>query len=223
MSEDFALLLGMLIAGGNLAKNHFSLTEKNDKVGDLYSKLCLNIFGIKPTMIVDSRNNVVYHQISSKPVSQALKTLIGLCAFNKMIPNSIMDGSHKEKLACLRGISLDGYYIRGRKKQVVYAGVSELLRDQITTLACDLYGSSNVYSFQKRINYKGNDMHGTCYGVRISCPLDMVEDHKNKEVSSLGDYVTIDGKQLTALDLDYRDKNYNSYINLKRRFKKSRC
>jgi len=73
MNTELSKLLGMLISDGYIGKYTFSLTEKNKYVGDLYDKLCKNVFDIIPTQVKDGRNDVISHNISSKPLCRNFK------------------------------------------------------------------------------------------------------------------------------------------------------
>lgn len=236
MSTNFSKWIGMFIADGCLIEStgEISLCEKNDVVGDLFDSLSFDVFGLIPKKIVDKRNGVINHSITSRNIVRWLKSQIGYRSYDKHIPDSILCGNEREQLAFLSGITLDGY-AKGRNKRgvkkkatklVIYEGRSEELVKQIYSITKSLGFNPRMHSKNvSGYNYK-------TYGVSVDSPITCIEYHKNdivyKQLSyyhpikinykaiKLNKIVGAYHPQYSALrDMKRRDANYASTSVLK--------
>jgi len=139
--------------------------------------------------------------------------MIGNNAYNKKIPNEILNGSDDEILSCLEGISLDGYYDVACKKQCVYSGMSKILANQIFKLSVKLFGIESCYLGKKHVKYNNN----ICYYIYIDESINMIEEHKNKLVTKWNRLVIPDMKYIKSMKINYKNELYNSFNNMKRR------
>ena len=120
--------LGMISADGGWSWPTVRITEKNEKVGELFKSLAKKLFNMdRITSCTDKRNGVKNHAINSVPLCKYISYLLGNSnAYDKRIPTQIMLGSKNEKLMFIRGLSLDGYYVEQKMSHVPYCGVSKI-------------------------------------------------------------------------------------------------
>lgn len=192
MSEDLALFLGMLASDGGWAWPTVHITEKKEDIEKLFKSLAKKLFNIdKFTSCTDKRNGVRNHAINSVPLCKYIESLSGTSvASQKKIPEQILNGSYAEKIAFIKGLSLDGYYVEQKKSFVPYCGVSERLAKDLHRLCLQIFGYDTYY-FEKtsKVNLKrGAVLDYKTYGVSIWKNGDpsvsnydlAIEEHKNK-------------------------------------------
>jgi ribonucleoside-diphosphate reductase alpha chain len=217
MTPAFAELLGMIAADGHITRNSFGLTEKDPSVGPRFISLCEELFERTPGLYVDKRNDVRSHRIASTPLSALLKhCLKGTNAFDKAVPDAIMYGSLQEKLAFLSGVTLDGYFPKGRKAFYLCHVASEELAKGVQRLARQIWGNS--VSRGQKITATGNYSHGvsTC---RVE-GLEPLEQHKLEilaEVQEGGSLVELLPDSLQGVHYASADPKYPSFNNLRQR------
>lgn len=192
MSEDLALFLGMLASDGGWSWPTVRITEKKKGVEKLFKNLSKKLFNVtKFTSCMDKRNGVRNHAINSVPLCRYIENLLGdSTASQKKIPDQIMSGSYSEKIAFIKGLSLDGYYVEQKKSFVPYCGVSERLAKDLHKICLQIFGYDTYY-FEKTSEVKlkkGAVLDYKTYGVSIWKKGDpsisnydlAIEDHKNR-------------------------------------------
>ncbi|MCE7746884.1 MAG: TSCPD domain-containing protein [Candidatus Heimdallarchaeota archaeon] len=209
ISDDLALWLGMLVADGSLTEVTGSVTlhEKNDKIGKIFDDVSIRLFGVKPKTVKDKRTSVKSHIITSRTLVRFTKELIGDNAYNKHIPKQILLGNESEKIAFVRGVTLDGFnYKQGGL--IVYNGMSEVLSYELAELLRS-FGVPLVFQGMK--NVKG---HGMSYYVEISNQLleiiKPLEHHKISDSYFKKYFVQIDSKEVSSLKLPSNHSNYSN-------------
>lgn len=111
MSEDLALFLGMLAADGSTveATGFVGIATKDPDVERVFQEVAGRLFGVEPKCTVDKRTGVRNLYLTSRRLVRFVEALIGKGAAQKRVPPQILQGSPGEKLAFLRGLTLDGY------------------------------------------------------------------------------------------------------------------
>jgi ribonucleoside-diphosphate reductase alpha chain len=129
MSPQLAQFLGMLTADGHtvLESGAIGLTSGDTEAMAEFTTLSQELLGMEPRHAVETRNaNVHYLTLNSRALCQWVRGLIGEGAYTKRVPLEILAASADEKLAFLRGVSLDGYH-HPKYGLYVSAGMSERL------------------------------------------------------------------------------------------------
>lgn len=112
MTEDFATLLGMIVADGCVANKKVCITyAKNHRcVVEYYSKLIKKLFNYDIAIRhIDGIDGGYYHaNISSKFLNKYFSLIDGLRPNDKYVPNCILKSSRKIQSAFLRGLFEDG-------------------------------------------------------------------------------------------------------------------
>jgi ribonucleoside-diphosphate reductase alpha chain len=182
MSPDLAEWLGMLAADGGMLESTgcVGLTKKNVDVENRFRELSQNLFGVNPRKAIDARNGTVTQILTSRNLCRYVISLIGVGAYEKTVPDQILLGNAEEKLAFLRGLSLDGYVTEGYGL-CVYGGMSKKLAYYASEIARS-FGLPQVYLGTKKV--VGASKHGSpAYQVVVSCELQglisCIETHKN--------------------------------------------
>jgi len=151
MSEDLALFLGMLAADGSTveATGFVGIATKNPEVERAFRQIVEKLFGVKPKRTVDKRTGVKNLFLTSRRLVRFVERLIGKGAAQKRVPQQILRGSPEEKLAFLRGLTLDGY-VHSTQGLVVYEGKSQRLAYEAAELARS-FGLPKVYQGRKKV------------------------------------------------------------------------
>jgi ribonucleoside-diphosphate reductase alpha chain len=151
MSEDLALFLGMLAADGSTAEatGFVGIATKSPEVERTFCQIVEKLFGVKPKRTVDKRTGVKNLFLTSRRLVRFVERLIGKGAAQKRVPQQILQGSPEEKLAFLRGLTLDGYVHR-IMGLVVYEGKSQRLAYEAAELARS-FGLPKVYQGRKKV------------------------------------------------------------------------
>lgn len=112
MTEDFATLLGMIVADGCVANKKVCITyAKNHRcVVEYYSKLIKKLFNYDIAIRhIDGIDGGYYHaNISSKFLNKYFSLIDGLRPNDKYVPTCILKSSRKIQSAFLRGLFEDG-------------------------------------------------------------------------------------------------------------------
>lgn len=209
MNEELALWLGMLAADGSLIESSGAvrLHEKNKSVGYQFDILTKSIFGETPKKRIDKRTGVVSHLITSRVLVRFAQNLIGKRARSKHVPRQILEGSREEKLAFVRGITLDGYLNEGRGL-VIYYGTSKLLAYELAEILRS-FGLPLIYQGRKHV--KG---YGMAYSVEVSNELqgiiEPLEEHKRTQPHFKKYFVLIDAEEVKSLRLPFDDTRYSN-------------
>jgi ribonucleoside-diphosphate reductase alpha chain len=151
MSEDLALFLGMLAADGSTveATGFVGIFTKSPEVERAFCQIVEKLFGVKPKRTVDKRTGVKNLFLTSRRLVRFVERLIGKGAVQKRVPQQILQGSPEEKLAFLRGLTLDGY-VHPNMGLVVYEGKSQRLAYEAAELARS-FGLPKVYQGRKKV------------------------------------------------------------------------
>lgn len=151
MSEDLALFLGMLAADGSTveATGFVGIATKSPEVERAFCQIVERLFGVKPKRTVDKRTGVKNLFLTSRRLVRFVERLIGKGAVQKRVPQQILQGSPEEKLAFLRGLTLDGY-VHPNMGLVVYEGKSQRLAYEAAELARS-FGLPKVYQGRKKV------------------------------------------------------------------------
>lgn len=214
MTVDLALFLGMIVSDGHTieASGNVGLTTKDSFVETQFIDLCKHIFNIEPHKNVDKRNGVVTLYLTSRNLVRYIENLIGKGAWNKTVPSQILKGNMAEKLAFIRGITLDGYVTK--QGLVIYEGRSKGLAYQLFEL-CNSFGMPKVYTGKKKVYFPYS---GEVFNVRVSNNLQEIfwplEKHKNIEAHYARYLVSI-VNDLTKVDT--KDKGYTNWRSLNQR------
>ncbi|MHA1836260.1 MAG: LAGLIDADG family homing endonuclease [Candidatus Odinarchaeia archaeon] len=215
MTPELALWLGMIVADGHtrITQGRVALYEKNEKIGKIFDELSEKLFGVRPKIKVDKRNKVVAHELTSRELARYVQKLIGKRAADKHVPNQILQGSKEEKIAFLRGLTLDGYYIP-KRGLVVFGGMSERLVYETAELL-RTFGLPRIYQGKKKVKDK------FYYYVLISNELQEIieplEEKKKGPVHYAKMLVLIDPKEVNRLKLPYNHPYYSNLRSLKQR------
>lgn len=193
MSPELAEWLGMLASDGhtNIGTGAVSLCWKEKpEVSDRFTELTRRLFDVSPVFAVDRRTGVEGATLTSRNLVRFVTSLIGSRARDKHVPSQILQGSREEKLAFMRGLTLDGFYnpIQGL---TVYGGISRDLAYQTSELARS-FGLGGV-RFDSR-PYVNEGEH--VYEVRVTGALQKlivpIELHKRGPVVESDHLVYID-------------------------------
>jgi hypothetical protein len=139
MSAELAYVLGCITSDGHINQNGVGLTNNDrallEQVGELFERL----FGLKSSITQDTRREVYYLQVHSRPLRNWLLNDLGLQAgaHHKIIPNCILRASRAELVEFLRGLSWDAYMtMNGRQFGIGLA--SRKLITQLQTVLLNL-------------------------------------------------------------------------------------
>ncbi|GAB5603402.1 hypothetical protein FJNA_19280 [Thermus sp. FJN-A] len=185
MSEDLALFLGMLAADGSTveATGFVGIATKDPEVERIFREVVGRLFGVEPKCTVDKRTGVRNLYLTSRRLVRLVEALISKGAAHKRVPPQILRGSPGEKLAFLRGLTLDGY-VHPNMGLVVYEGRSQRLAYEAAELARS-FGLPKVYQGRKKVVASRETYHA--YSVAVSGPLrellEPIEAHKRAEVA----------------------------------------
>lgn len=184
MSEELALFLGMLAADGSTVEStgFVGIFTKDPEVERVFREVVSTLFGIEPKSTVDKRTGVKGLYLTSRRLVRFVEALIGKGAGQKRVPSQILQGSPGEKLAFLRGLTLDGY-LRKDLSLVVYEGKSKQLAYEVAELARS-FGLPKVHQGQKKTVAPREIYH--VHSVVVSGPLqeliEPIEAHKRGKV-----------------------------------------
>jgi ribonucleoside-diphosphate reductase alpha chain len=227
MSPSFAEWLGMLCADGHLIEStgNVGLTCANDVVEQRFVDLSQLLFDITPRVTHDDRTeNVRCVSITSRNLVRRVQALIGSGAYGKHAPDAVLRGGPTEKLAFLRGITLDGY-VTDDHGLCVYGGMSETLAYHVAEI-CRSFGLPKVYQGSKSV--VGASLPGAlCHTVFVSGPMqakiNCIELHKNREPADVSWSVFVDRKTVEATTIPVDHPNYGALRSLKQDTSRRYC
>ncbi len=180
MSPKLAQFLGMLAADGHTTETTgaVGLTSASDEVIAEFTSLAEELFGLNVRQTVEARNeNVKYATLNSRLLVRWVEGLIGKGAYNKRVPSQVLAGSADEKLAFLRGISLDGYQ-HPQFGLYVYAGMSKDLAYGVAEM-CRSFGAPLVRQQQALVAASGNIAYKVLVSNELQGRISCIEPHKN--------------------------------------------
>jgi ribonucleoside-diphosphate reductase alpha chain len=193
MTPELALFLGMLAADGHtvLISGAVALATASDLVAEEFTRLSRTLFSLAPRHSVEKRDDhVQYLTLNSRVLCRWVRDLIGEGAYDKRVPAQILVGSAEEKLAFLRGVSLDGY-CRPHHGLYIYSGMSEKLAYGIAEV-CRSFGLPLVRQERATVAYSGTVAHKVVVSNELQELVSCMETHKNGEVHHATYQVLID-------------------------------
>lgn len=189
MTPALATLLGMVIADGHTIEStgQVGLTHKDETVESEFVGLVQQVFGESPKVVEDRRNGVRVVYVTSRNLARFIEKLIGKGAYHKVVPAAILQGSAEEKLAFLRGISLDGY--NTGRGLCIYGGMSEECAYHVAEI-CRSFGLPKVWQGVKRVPDRGV-YHYVVISGELQALVRCIEEHKNVEPSAVAHKVLV--------------------------------
>ncbi|MCI0349758.1 MAG: hypothetical protein L0Z53_10060, partial [Acidobacteriales bacterium] len=146
MSAELAYVLGCITSDGHINQNGMGLTQADRALLEQVGEICEQLFGLNFHIAQDTRREVYYLQINSRPLRNWLLHDLGLQAgaHHKIIPNCILQASRTELIEFLRGLWWDAYMtMNGR--QFGIASASRRLIDQLQTVLLNLGVIATLY------------------------------------------------------------------------------
>jgi ribonucleoside-diphosphate reductase alpha chain len=181
MSPAFAEFLGMIAADGGAYEEtgRVEITTDNMPVEDRYAELCEQLFDERVSVESDDRTDDVRRvYVTSRNLARCVQSLVGGGAYEKHVPEQIVRGNAEEKLAFVRGLTLDGYndsngftVYEGMSEDLAY-GTAELLRS---------FGVPKVYEGRKWVSESDAYAHTVTVSNELQHLVTAVEPHKNPE------------------------------------------
>jgi len=218
MSSDLAMWLGMLAADGTLTQTTGIVGisiggDADPNVEKTFVALYERLFNVTPNRKVDSRNGVVTVYVHSRNLLRYVQSLIGNNAYEKFVPKQILQGSRKEKIAFINGITLDGYVLgRGGEGLCVYGGMSKDLAEGCAAIIRS-FGLPKVRTGKKYVR----ESDAYCYYCTVANEaaglFNALEPHKNQETTNSKYKVFIDPH---SIPLDPNHDSFNKYSTVKR-------
>jgi ribonucleoside-diphosphate reductase alpha chain len=181
-----------------------------------FSALAQELFGLTPRHTVDQRNpNVQYLTLNSRALSRWIEGLIGKGAYYQHVPAQVLMGSADEKLAFLRGVSLDGYH-HPKFGLYIYAGMSKQLAYGVAEV-CRSFGLPLTRVHRKIVGEAG----ATTYAVLVSNELqrlvNCIEPHKNNEAHYATYQVLVDLKTVEQTSVPTNHPYYSAFRSIRQR------
>lgn len=217
MSPDLALLLGMIVSDGHLTQStgNIGVTCANDKVEKLTIELFTKLFNLDINIMPDKRTKSTRNiYVTSKPLCNLLKSLIGNNCVDKHIPKQILQGSVEEQLSFIKGITLDGFNKKQgeRNELVIYEGYSKQLVDELMSI-CNSLGLSPYRGSKKVISGR---LSNIAYSISIdSNIIQAIENHKNTWKTPMKRMV-LTPEEVYQLDIKYDHPEYRNFNYIKK-------
>ncbi|HEU0025942.1 MAG TPA: LAGLIDADG family homing endonuclease [Ktedonobacterales bacterium] len=218
MSAPLAQFLGMLAADGHttLETGAVGLTSADDEVLGEFKLLSEKLFGLTPRYTVEKRNeNVRYLTINSRALCRWVRDLIGEGAYSKRVPAQVLAGSEEEKLAFLRGVSLDGYH-HPQYGLYVYAGMSEKLAYGVAEM-CRSFGLPLVRVHRGIVAQTGAMSYKVLVSNELQETISCIERHKNGPAHYATYQVLIDREVVTRTKLPANHLYYSAFRSIRQR------
>ncbi len=218
MSAPLAQFLGMLAADGHttLETGAVGFTSADEEALGEFKLLSEKLFGLTPRFTGEKRNeNVRYLTINSRTLCRWARDLIGDGAYNKRVPPQVLAGSEEEKLAFLRGVSLDGY----RHPQYglyVYAGMSEKLAYGVAEM-CRSFGLPLVRVHRGMVAQTGAMSYKVLVSNELQETISCIERHKNGPAHFATYQVLIDREVVAQTKLPASHPYYSAFRSIRQR------
>ncbi|HET8908421.1 MAG TPA: LAGLIDADG family homing endonuclease [Ktedonobacterales bacterium] len=180
MTPELAQFLGMIAADGHTTEitGAVGLTTADELVISEFTTLTERLFGMTPRDVVDQRNPSVHVLVlNSRILCRWVRSLIGEGAYSKRVPPQIQAGSAEEKLAFLRGVSLDGYH-HPLFGLYVYAGMSQQLAYGVAEIARS-FGLPLARMHRAMVAATGNMSYKVVVSNELQELIKCIEPHKN--------------------------------------------
>jgi ribonucleoside-diphosphate reductase alpha chain len=218
MTPQLAQLLGMLVADGHttLETGAVGLTSADEEVIAEFTMLARDLFGLMPRHTIEARtSDVQYLTLNSRALCRWIEGLIGKGAYYKRVPVQILCGSAEEKLAFLRGVSLDGYY-RPKHGLSIYGGMSKSLAYGIAEV-CRSFGLPLVRQEQVTVAYSGNVAYKVVVSNELQELVSCLEPHKNGPAHYATYQVLVDHEVLSRTKLPTNHPFYSAFNSMRQR------
>ena len=218
MTPPLAQFLGMVAADGHttLLTGALGLTSADEEVLGEFKLLAQQLFGLTPRHTIEKRNdNVQYLTLNSRLLCRWVRELIGKGAYTKHVPVQVLAGSEDEKLAFLRGISLDGYHLDGYGLYV-YSGMSQELAYGVAEI-CRSFGLPLVRVHTGLVASTGNIVYKVLVSNELQERIMCIERHKNCEAHFATYQVLIDRELVTQTKLPTSHSYYAALRSIKQR------
>ncbi len=218
MTPQLAQFLGMLASDGHttIETGAVGLTSADEEVMAEFTALAKELFGLTPRHLVDGRNGNVHSLIlNSRVLCRWIEELIGKGAYNKHVPAQVLSGSAEEKLAFLRGVSLDGYY-RPRHGLYIYSGISKSLAYGVAEV-CRSFGLPLVRQEQIPVAYSGNIAYKVVVSNELQELVQCMEPHKNGPVHHATYQVLVDHEVVNRTSLPTSHPFYSALRSIQQR------
>jgi ribonucleoside-diphosphate reductase alpha chain len=218
MTPQLAQFLGMLAADGHttVSTGAVGLTSASDDVLQEFTTLAQDLFGLAPRHTVDTRNtNVHYLTLNSRTLCRWVQDLIGEGAYTKRVPAQVLGGSAEEKLAFLRGVSLDGYR-HPLFGLYVYAGMSKQLAYGVAEL-CRSFGLPLVRQHQGKVAATGNMAYKVLVSNELQELISCLEPHKNGAPYYATYQVLVDQEVVERTKLPTSHPFYSAFRSIRQR------
>ncbi len=206
MTPRLAQFLGMVAADGHTTESTgaVGLTTADDEVAAEFTTLAEHLFGLTARHIEDQRNpSVQYLTLNSRILARWVENLVGKGAYAKRVPPQVLAGSAEEKLAFLRGVSLDGYY-HPKFGLYVYAGMSRELAYGVAEM-CRSFGLPLVRQHRGLVAASGKMSYKVLVSNELQELVSCIEPHKNGARHD-ADYQVLVNREMvqqTALPTDH--------------------
>ncbi len=212
MSAQLARFLGMYAADGSAIDDRYSIeiSTSSKRVRDEARDLFEELFDRQPTIEADTRRgeerDTVYSvSLNSKPVWEFVTELCGSGAYDKRVPQEVLQGSPDEKVAFSNGTTLDGHVTS--QSLVVYGGMSKDLADGVAELLRS-FGAPKVYVGRKWVDDAGAyayEVHVTNDAQELVTPI---ESHKRVDRFDQRYRVYVPQDRVDKTEYDSRSKAY---------------
>ncbi|MGO8951550.1 MAG: adenosylcobalamin-dependent ribonucleoside-diphosphate reductase [Ktedonobacterales bacterium] len=218
MTPQLAQFLGMLAADGHmtLLTGAVGLTSADEEVIGEFKLLAQQLFGLTLRHTIEKRNgNVQYLTLNSRALCRWVRELIGEGAYTKHVPAQVLAGSEEEKLAFLRGISLDGYYYP-QYGLYVYSGMSKQLAYGVAEM-CRSFGLPLVRVHTGLVASTGNIAYKVLVSNELQERIMCIERHKNREAHYATYQVLVDQELVSRTKLPTSHPYYGALSSIKQR------
>ena len=218
MTPQLAQFLGMLAADGHmtLTTGAVGLTSADEEVLGEFKLLAQQLFGLTPRHTIEKRNfNVQYLTLTSRVLCRWVRKLIGEGAYTKRVPDQVLAGNEEEKLAFLRGISLDGYTHR-MFGLYVYGGMSHDLAYGVAEL-CRSFGLALVRIHKGIVASTGNMAYKVLVSNELQERVMCIERHKNCEAHFAIYQVLVDQELASQTKLPTSHPYYSTLRSIQQR------
>jgi ribonucleotide reductase alpha subunit/DNA-binding transcriptional regulator WhiA len=208
MSPEFAEFLGMIAADGGAYEEtgRVEVTTDNMPVEDRYAELSDRLFGAQVKVDDDDRReNIRRVYLTSRNLARCVHSLLGSGAYEKRVPEQVIRGSAEEKLAFIRGLTLDGH--NNSNGFTVYGGMSEELAYGTAQLLRS-FGVPKVYEGRKWVSESEAYAHQVTVSNELQELVSAIESHKNPEPQFVRYKVPVDSSELSLADYETGTSTY---------------
>jgi LAGLIDADG-like domain len=218
LTPELAQFLGMIAADGHITEitGAVGLTTADELVISEFTTLAESLFGMTPRDVVDQRNpNVHVLVLNSRILCRWVRSLIGEGAYSKRVPPQIQVGNAEEKLAFLRGVSLDGYH-HPLFGLYVYAGMSQQLAYGVAEIARS-FGLPLVRMHRGKVAATGNISYKVVVSNELQELINCIEPHKNAPPHFATYQVLVHQEVLSETKLPSSHPFYSAFNSIRQR------